>query len=240
MKFAFISFLTLISLVITSCGQPHTDRTIEKVKSASKDNATSIRSYTGYHTMYEYTDSSGNSLVIKNSFPKGELYTGPNGEKYVKAIFWTQVTNNADVPLELSINFSGNTYDFLDSTGSSVVRSYKLLVPPDTMTLGKESLLNFGLTNIDDFVRKSIDKPTSLRRTINPKESSGVYLIRLAIMQKADSLQVKTKARGGGVTRAGFSLKGQNLIYTLNGKEFPGGNINLKYLTLKDHRKVGI
>ena len=240
MKFAFISFLILVSLVITSCGQPRTSKTKEIVKSAREDNAATLGSYTAYHTMYEYTDSIGNSLVFKNSFPKGELYTAPNGVKYVKAMFWTQIINNTNSPLELAIKFSGDSYDFLDSTGNSVIRSYKLLVPPDTMTLEKERLRNFGLTNIGDFVSKSIDMPTLLRRTIHPKESSGVYVIRLAVMQKSDSEPVKIKPKGGGVTRAGFSLKGQNLIYTLNGKEFPGGNINLKHLTLKDHRKVGI
>ena len=168
------------------------------------------------------------------------MYTAPNGEKYVKAIFWTQVTNNTDAPLELSINFSENTYDFLDSTGSSIARSYKLLVPPDTMKLDRDGLLNFGLSDIGAFVIKSIDKPTSLKRTINPDESRGVYVIRIAIMQKEDIENPQVKPRTGGVTRAGFSLIGENLIYTLNGKKYPAGYINFKHLTLKNHRKVDI
>lgn len=36
-----------------------------------------------------------------------------------------------------------------------------------------------------------------------------------------------------GTTRAGFSLKGQNLFYTLNGKEIQCGRVNLKNLMLK-------
>ena len=36
-----------------------------------------------------------------------------------------------------------------------------------------------------------------------------------------------------GTTRAGFSLKGQNLFYTVNGKEIHCGSINLKNLMLK-------
>ncbi|MDQ8052288.1 MAG: hypothetical protein REI78_04640 [Pedobacter sp.] len=113
------------------------------------------------------------------------------------------------------------------------------MVPPDTMTLNKESLRNFGLTDIGAFVSNRIDHPTSLKRIINPNKTSGVYVIRLFMMQKSGSEKLKW-VKGGGVTRAGFSFKGQNLIYTLNGKEFSAGNINFKHLTLKNYRKVGI
>ena len=39
-------------------------------------------------TKYEYTDSTGKSLIIQNSLPRGGLtYTDPNGEIYVYAVF---------------------------------------------------------------------------------------------------------------------------------------------------------
>jgi len=43
----------------------------------TKDIVTSTGSNEKYHTKYEYTDSIGKSLIIQNSFPKGEKYTDP-------------------------------------------------------------------------------------------------------------------------------------------------------------------
>ncbi|MDQ8052289.1 MAG: hypothetical protein REI78_04645 [Pedobacter sp.] len=108
MKGFSISTLMLVFIVMMSCGQ----QSKNDAKTSKNDKATSTISYTGYHTMYEYIDSIGNTLVIKNSFPKGEWYTAPNGKKYVKAIFWTQIENNTNRPLELAINFSGDSITF--------------------------------------------------------------------------------------------------------------------------------
>ena len=58
----------------TSCGgQNKTDLPKEKIKSETKDASTSRWIY----TKYEYTDSIGKSLIVQNSFPKGEKYTDP-------------------------------------------------------------------------------------------------------------------------------------------------------------------
>lgn len=92
-------------------------------------------------------------------------------------------------------------------------------------------MLNYGLTDLGAFLDSSINKPSSLKRTINPKKSSSFYAVRLAIILESDSRRVKED--GNGTTRAGFSLKGQNLIYTLNGNEILCGRINLKNLMLK-------
>lgn len=56
-------------------------------------------------------------------------------------------------------------------------------------------------------------------------------VIRLFLIPKSGSQGVKDD--GNGTTRAGFSLKGQNLFYTLNGKEIHCGKVNLKNLMLK-------
>jgi hypothetical protein len=147
----------------TSCeGQNKPDPQKENIKPETKDTVTSPRSNETYHTKYEYTDSIGKSLIIQNSFPRGILYTAPNGKEYAKATFWTRIINETDNPLELTIDF---------------------------------------------------------------------YVVRLLIKPKSGWLRVKDD--GNGTTRAGFSLKGQNIFYTLNGKEIHCGKINLKNLILK-------
>jgi hypothetical protein len=233
----YTSFLVLV--YHTSCGQSQTNSPTEKTKSESKDIVTSHQSNDpNFHTQYEYTDSIGKSLVIQNSFPRGELYTGPNGQEYVKKIFWTRIINETDNSLELTIDFSGDPYEIPGSGESSVSRYFKILIHPDTMTRDKDGLFNHGLRDLDSFLANGLDKPSSLKRTIPSKESSGFYVVRLAIVTKSDKEGVK--AGGSGVTRAGFSLKGQNLFFTLNGKEFHCGKVNLKNLTLTKQRTTGV
>ena len=221
----------------TSCGgQNKTDPPKENIKPETKDIVTSTGSNEKYHIKYEYTDSIGKSLIIQNSFPKGVLYTDSNGKEYAKATFWTRIINETDNPLELTIDFSGDSYEFPSSVGSSVGGYYKIILPSDTMTRDKEDLFNYGLT--DSFLDNSIDKPSSLKRTINPKKSSGFYVVRLFIIPKSGWQSVKGDGNihrnsEYGTTRAGFSLKGQNLFYTLNGKEIHCGSINLKNLMLR-------
>jgi hypothetical protein len=89
------------------------------------------------------------------------------------------------------------------------------------MTLGKEDLFNYGLTGLQSFLDKGLQKPSSLKRTINPKESCVFYVVTL-FNRGAD-----------GTVRAGFSLKGQNLFYRMNDKEILCGKINLRNLMLQ-------
>ena len=69
MKYAHVYALLLMSVFNTSCeGQNKTDLPKENLKSETKDVSTS-----GWiDTKYEYTDSNGASLIIPNSFPRGE------------------------------------------------------------------------------------------------------------------------------------------------------------------------
>ncbi len=223
--------LFLMSVFLNSCGQNQTNSPKDNIKSETKDIVTSPGSNEKYHTKYEYTDSIGKSLIIQNSFSKGEKYTDPNGKEYFKSIFWTRIINETDNPFELTIDFSGDSYELPSSVGSSVDNYRKIILPSDTMTHDKEDLFNYGLTDLDSFLGNSIHKPSSLKRTINPKESSGFYVVLLFIKPKSGWQRVK--GDGNGYTRAGFSLKGQNLFYTLNGKEIHCGSINLKNLMLR-------
>jgi hypothetical protein len=156
----------------TSCGgQNKTDLPKEKIKSETKDKVTSYGSNEkGIDTKYEYTESNGARLIIQNGFPRGGMkYTDPNGETYVYAVFWTRIINETDNPLELKFDFPVNSYEVPSLPGTY----YKILVPPDTMTLDKFPLFNYGLTDLESFLDNSIHKPSLLKRTIHPKESSG-------------------------------------------------------------------
>ena len=109
MKYAHVYVLFLMFVFFTSCGgQNKTDLPKEKIKSETKDVSTSR----GIDTKYGYTDSNGKSLIIRNSFPKGIIYTASNGKEYAKATFWTRIINETDSPLELTIDFSGDSYEF--------------------------------------------------------------------------------------------------------------------------------
>jgi hypothetical protein len=182
------------------------------------------------YTKYEYTDSIGMSLIIQNSFPRGGVkYTDPDGEVYNYVVFFTRIINETDNPLELKIEFPVNSYEVPSLPG----KYYKILVPPDTMTIDKEPLYNYGLTGLKSFLDNSIHKPSSLKRTINPKESSGFYVVILCLVEGAH-----------GTMRTGLSLKGQDLFYRIKNdgsksntkssdKEINCGSINLKNLMLR-------
>jgi hypothetical protein len=216
----------------TSCGgQNKTDLPKEKIKSETKDIVTSPGSNDpDIHTKYEYTDSIGKRLIIQNGFPRGGMkYTDPNGETYVYAVFWTRIINETDNPLELKFDFPVNSYEVPSLPG----KYYKILVPPDTMTLDKFPLFNYGLTDLESFLDNSIHKPSLLKRRIHPKESSGFYVVILCLVEGAH-----------GTMRTGLSLKGQNLFYRIkldgsksnsksNDKEIHCGSINLKNLMLQ-------
>ena len=186
----------------TSCGQKNQITVAkENIKPKTKDTVTSPGpNERNIHTKYEYTDSIGKRLIIQNSFPRGGPYTDPNGKEYFKVIFWTRLINETDNPLELKIDFPEDSFEVPWLPG----KYYKVLAPPDTMIIDKEPLYDFGLTGLKSFLDNSIHKPSSLKRTINPKESSGFYVVILFDNGVP------------GPIRTGLSIKGQNLFYRIS------------------------
>jgi hypothetical protein len=178
---------------------------------------------------YEYVDSMGKRLIIQNSFPRGIKYTDPNGKEYSKILFWTRITNETENPLELKIDFPEDAYEVPSLPG----RYFKILLPSDTMTLDKEPLPDYGITDLKSFLDNNIHKPSSLKRTINPKKSSGFYVVILFDIGVS------------GPTRTGLSIKGQDLFYKVtrytgkqgvslvDEKEINCGSINLQNLVLQ-------
>jgi hypothetical protein len=124
-------------------------------------------------------------VIIQNSFPKGNGrldatekngYNDPGGKNFAYSIFWTRVINETAAPLELTISFPADSFEVTRSPHSYI----KFFIPPDTMTMDKESLYDYGLTGLKSFLDTSFNKPTILQRTINPKEDCLFYIVRLA------------------------------------------------------------
>jgi len=164
MKYVHVYALLLLSVFCTSCrGQNKPAPQKENIKSETKDIVTSPgpNEHNSY-TKYEYTDTDGKSIIIKNSFPRGGPYTGSNGKNsnYSFLIFFTRIINETATPLELTINFPADSF----ATGEGGNYYLKLFLPPDTMTLDKESLYNYGITGLESFL--DFNKPTMFKRPI--------------------------------------------------------------------------
>lgn len=224
------SILLIIATAgLFSCKQG-SKSTLETVDIETSNSVKNVQNDKDIYTKYEYADSKGGSLIIQNGFPRGGTkYTDSKGEVYNYAIFWTRIINETNNPLELKIDFPVDSYEVPTLPG----KYFQILVPPDTMTLNKFPLLNYGLTDLESFLDKSIHKSSSLNRTINPKESSGFYVVMLCLIEGAH-----------GTMRTGLSLKGQNLFYRIkldgsksnsksDDKEIQCGSINLENLMLK-------
>lgn len=204
--------LLILAIALFSCKQDHKSLPLDSAKNIQSEKL--LTDNKDFYTQYKYTYSNGANVIIQNSYPKGGArYTDPNGEKYVYAVFWTQIINETDHPLELKIDFPLDSYE----VPSLADKYFKILVPSDLMTLGKAPLFNYGLKDLKTFLDKNIHKSSSLKRTINPKESSGFYVVMLCLLDGAH-----------GTLRTGFRLKGQNLYYKINNKEIPCGSINFK------------
>ena len=223
--------LFLMSVFLTSCEQSQTNSPKETIKGETKDIVTSPGGDDrNIHVKYEYTDSIGKRLIIQNSVSWGGIkYTDPNGEINVYAMFWTRIINEPNNSLELKIDFPVDSYEVPSLPG----KYNKILVSPDTITLDKEPWFNHGLANLESYLDNSIHKSSSLKRTINPKESSGFYVVILCLVEGAHDTM-----------RTGLSLKGQDLVYRIKNdgsksytkssdKEINCGSINLNVKELK-------
>lgn len=186
--------------------------TLDSTKNIQSQKPSTKHEKINFNTKYEYAESNGARLIIQNSFPKSGLnYTDPNGEKYVYTVFWTQIINETENPLELTIDFPVDSFEIPSASGNHM----RLLLPSDTMTIDKEPMYDYGLTT-KSFLDNNLHKSSSLKRTIHPKDSSAFYVVTLS------------NHGVNGTLRTGLSLRGQNLFYRINDKEIHCGSINLK------------
>jgi hypothetical protein len=227
-KMRKILTITTMIMVFFSCGEENKStqnkivadiETFELTKT-SKNQKPQDDSYKRFvNTEYRYNDTSGKSLIIQNSLPKGGLeYTDNNGENFVYAIFWTLIINETDNPFKLSIEFPATSFRRQDSPDNY----FKIFVPKKKINFNNLSLLNFGIGDLGAILDDKLQKASSLQRTISPKNTSSFYVITLF-----------NKGLEGPV-RAGLSAKEDNLFYRLNQNEIHIGQVNIKNLTLTE------
>lgn len=222
----YIIILILTTLGLYSCGQSNNTssdvkelvNTIVLDENLIKTEEFSPESY--IHTEADYRDSTGKGIIIQNSYPRGGgLIHIANELQYGHAVFWSRVINKTDEPLELTLNFPADSFSIIPSP----TIHFKLLVPPDTMTLDKVSTFSFGLDGVQSFVKSNFYQPSQLKRTIPPNEDAMFYVILLSHLSTADT----------GIGRTGLFLKEQNLYYKLSvnptiSKLLPCGQLTIK------------
>lgn len=159
------------------------------------------------------SEAASQGVIIQNSLPKGSPQTDSWGKTFGVGIFWTRVINETDNPLELSINFPVDSLEILSSSDSYL----KVFLLPDTMTLEKVPLYNYGVTGLRSLLDTGLNKPSMLQRTINPKEECLFYIaaVRYAVPHQERTGRTGLHP-GGGVLRTGFVLKEQDLFYRIN------------------------
>ncbi|MEO5975992.1 MAG: hypothetical protein ABIQ21_02465 [Chryseolinea sp.] len=214
---SLVTTFTLLSICFTAIGQssPHfLSRSLlpSQAKSHKLQKPLTFYPDTYIDTESRYTDSAGIVVIIQNSLPKGDGYSDPSGNKFRSVIFWTRVINETATPLELTIHFPDiplelkNEFPTIGSSASPILPSsyIHLFLPPDTMTLDKETLYNYGVTGLKSFLDSGFNITTMLERTINPNEE--VLFYTGALLYQAQ-----------GTVRAGFILKEQDLFYRISG-----------------------
>ena len=151
-------------------------------------------------TEVKYTDPAGKIVMIHNSFPKGGGgYTNTIGKKYNYVIFWIRIINESTTPLELAIKFPADPFTIFPSPDSHI----RIFLPPDTMTLEKVPLGDYGLTNLQSFLDTGFNKPSILQRTINSKKECLFYIPVLIYQAR-------------GTARASLVVKGQDLFFRIS------------------------
>jgi len=213
--------LTLITTGFYFCCET-SKSSIATVKTESeKLDTTKAKKYKmlGLDSEFRYTNSTGDQVIIQNSLPKAGAemdgvrgYYDFSGTHYGCGFFVTRVINETTAPLDLLINFSGELSSILQPPAAY----YKLFIPPDTMTMEKLSLFNFGITELKSFLDTTFNKPTSFYRTVNPHEES-LFLVGFLshyVPQLNDPIfGVPTQ---GGPIRAGVTSKEQELFYIVS------------------------
>jgi hypothetical protein len=225
--------LLIISALLTVCFTA-TGQTLWTKKSLTFYPGTYI------DTENRYANSTGLSVIIQNSLSKwGGLlvddslgrtgYRDPLGNNFSCVIFWTRVINETDSALELNLNFSADSFAIQSLPGAY----FKIFLPADTMTLGKEVEHSYGLTGLKSFLDSNFYKPTSLRRTIDPGGNCMFYVVLIDHFPNGTT-PVTTRN-----TRAELVLKEHAFFYDINvngSRLIPCGQISLNQTATNNRR----
>lgn len=151
-----------------------------------------------------FSETNNNGIVIQNSFPKGGPYKGPVKENFNHSylVFFTRVINKTEKSIKLNIQFSADSFPIPNSPNTFV----KLFLPPNEMTLEKQSLFSYGLTELN-----SLNEESHFQKTIKSNEEALFYVVAVFYQINADAWN---EERGGN--RAELILQGEDLFYNLS------------------------
>ncbi len=165
-----------------------------------------------------YSETTANGITIQNSYPKGGPYKGSVKQHYNYSylVFFSRVINNTNKPLELNLSFTADAIAIPNSPDTFV----KLFLPSEVMTMDKQRLFSYGITEL-----KSLEKATGFNKTIPPKKDALFYIVAVFYQTKPNITQ---QDRGGN--RSELLLKGNKLYYNMlpQIEMLPCGSINFK------------
>jgi hypothetical protein len=150
------------------------------------------------YTKRRYSDSSGRTIHIYSSFPRGGAYsrTGIN-DGY--RVFWNSIVNESAFPLKLTLELPMDSFPIAPSSNACI----KAMFPPNTMAPDKFELTDFGVNNIQSLLDNGFRKPSKLEIIINPKEE--YYYNTLFLFHETQ-----------GVARSSLVLRGKDLFYEIS------------------------
>lgn len=139
------------------------------------------------------------SVVVQNSLPKGGgRYSDSSGKLYSYVVFWTRVTNRSNRIVELHMQYPREPF-YMNQEPDSFIR---IFLPPDRMTTEKIQMMDYGLSGWRDYLDHSFDKPSTLRKVIDPGQE--VYFYTQVLFSNAS-----------GATRAALVLEGKYLRFKI-------------------------
>ncbi|MEM8896658.1 MAG: hypothetical protein AAGC85_01075 [Bacteroidota bacterium] len=214
MKTTYLSFILILTLGISqSFGQ---------LKRPER-----VQLSTSYETYFYELDEKENwqevdslkegSLIIENSFPKGNWYVDPSGETFTYVVFWTRVINETDRPIELAIDFPSESFRLFPEPDSYI----KVFLPTSKMTPDQEPFEDYGLTNLRITFDLGFILPSRLRKTIQPKEE---YMFNVGAL----AYQGKGTARTGLIQKEGELFYKMSFLPFVESYLLPCGEIMLK------------
>lgn len=143
-----------------------------------------------------YTSSTKNSTIITNSLPKGGGLVYHKGKEYNYFIFWTNIRNESNSPIELQIKFP--TLNLFNSDKSHFI----VALTKAKMTFDKVQDFDYGLTDLPFLLYNKSNQLKSVKNSILSKKE---YLFYIPIFIH------KTK----WPVRAEFILKDKKLFYKI-------------------------
>ncbi len=150
-----------------------------------------------------YSKSETDDVIIENGYNRGGPYTGPVKTHFnvSNLVYYTRIINKKESPIELSINFTTDSFAIPNSPDTFV----KIFLASDSMTLDKRHLFNYGVRDLESF-----DQPTELKRKLYTNQDCLFNVVAIFYQTKESAW---SQERGGN--RSEFALKGKDIYFNM-------------------------